>query len=344
MLGATGSGKTTFMLGMYAELSAGREGYFVYAPHDDHVELMDAWDRLNEEGELPPPNDERSSRAYVLTFRRGLDGLLMLNWLDYRGGAMSDRMSAPDTSKLIRQLAQSDSIYLVLDGKLVGQWVKAQLDAMQNSGRNPTVQGIRRSLHVEDMTTLLQSALHGRPAGQPRPSVVVIITKLDTLETITGLRQANVLQIIASRLGDLLPVALADGITCLINPVQLGDFGTEQRPTVDVASIDPKGFSWPFIFTFSEYLNSQIAAVTLFLDTVQREFASTEAEIVALRRGFGGGIFKRGRIQQLTDAQAARVGEARAYRERLVAMQREATRLTADLNGRLIIRNGMYPR
>ena len=342
MLGASGSGKSTFMLGMYADLSAGRQGYFAHARQDDHVDLMNAWDRLNEDGELPKPTDAEI-RQYRFVFNRGVQPLLEIDWLDYRGGAIGDRTTAKDTQSLLQRITKSDSLYLVLDGRALGEWVRALIDERAGGTRAPTLARIRRSLRVEDMTRLLNDAIAARrDVALPAPSVTIVITKQDTLEPLTRIPRRDALGIIVGQLPELLPVAFAPGITTLVNPVQLGDFGAEQAEHVDVSAVRPEGFETPFVFSFAEYLSTQITTTGFFLETVARQEADTDQQIATLQRALGG-LFHRGRIRQLTQAQADRVAEVRRLREQLAQMQARAGQLFGELHDRLIIRDGKMP-
>ena len=45
-LGLSGSGKTTFMAGMYYKMTAGVDGYTIKADDDDSVSLTAYYDRL----------------------------------------------------------------------------------------------------------------------------------------------------------------------------------------------------------------------------------------------------------------------------------------------------------
>ncbi|MFD0635025.1 hypothetical protein ACFQ9X_29295 [Catenulispora yoronensis] len=66
MLGTKGSGKTTYLLGMYAVLSAGVQGHtLVTTDLDDDEDMADAWYELCDNGRVPrrPPRSRSSTRS-----------------------------------------------------------------------------------------------------------------------------------------------------------------------------------------------------------------------------------------------------------------------------------------
>ncbi|WP_432832443.1 hypothetical protein [Dactylosporangium sp. CA-092794] len=340
MLGASGSGKTTFVLGMYANLVSGRHGYRVHAPNKQHIQLMDSWDALWENGTLPVANDERAMVSYEFSFLRDLETLLVVDWLDYRGGAIRDDETKADAAALIERLKVSHSVYLVLDGRVLGEWIRAHLQAHVAGGPPPNLYGQRRNLRVEDMTNLLQTAFNARAeAGHPPPSIVVVITKQDTLPEITGLAPQIALAFVADRLAELVPVTIAHGVKTMVNPVQLGVLGAQPTDRVQVESLHPIGFEYPFIFTFTEYLAARIDETNLFLETISRQQANNVQEIAVMRSRFGG-LFNQGRIGRLNSEQQHIVAEQQRLRNDLLRMQHQAKRLTADLNSCVILRSG----
>src|SRR5690349_3434873 len=117
MLGTQGSGKTMYLYGMYAKLSAGESGFFLYADdHDIDLSLAEGWDALTSDGLLPPPTDEKPQR-YPFVLNDGFQKILELDWVDYRGGAWMSRVNgseAADAPAMLQRLENSDSIYLVL--------------------------------------------------------------------------------------------------------------------------------------------------------------------------------------------------------------------------------------
>jgi hypothetical protein len=340
MLGATRSGKSTFMLGMYAMLAGGIHGYFAHAAHDEHLQLIDQWDRLYDEGKLPPPTAERP-RDYRFTFMRDIEELLNIDWLDYRGGALSDTASTADTAQLLTRMAESDSVYLVLDGTKVARWVRLLYEAAVAHGPLPETGQIRREMRIEDMTSMLMQAIRQRrEAGKRPPSLVVVITKMDTLTSISQLGEDETIGLIRDYLQDLLGAAYAAGVTTLLQPVQLGTFGTTTVDVVDRDSVAPRDLHKPFIFTYLTYLRDRIDEDNRRLETVQSQRLSVENELQVLRSRLISSVFRRSRLDQLTRRQNGLAADTERLRSSLHEMQERVRQLAPDLQGAWIIRDG----
>lgn len=331
MLGATSSGKSTFLLGMYDILSTGLHGYFTFTEDPDQaVDLRDAWDLLIDEGELPPPNEVDKSKYYRFVFSHGFNPLVTIDWMDYRGGALDDRTtSAADVAELRDRLNRSDSIYLVLDGGNIAKWLDdpAKLAFVQ------------RKLQVRAMSDQVQRAMHYRRAQNlPFPSIVIIITKADLLRgQDRGVGEA--LSQVVDNLQNLLPVVWAQGITALVCPVKVGNFGESSTGIVDVSTIDPVGLHRPMIFSLMHYLTLGIGGRTVEMDQTKASLTEVEQELAALNQGFSAVIHGR----KATHLK----GKAAGYTDK-IAVQTQLSQSDQALIGQLskelrdhpIIRNG----
>lgn len=332
MLGTTGSGKSTYLLGMYAKMSAGFAGYFVVSKDmDQDLELSDAWDLLEDRGELPPPTTEDSYKPYSFVFKQGLTPLLGIDCMDYRGGALDGKEdSALDVALLRERLRESDSIYLVLDGERVRDWIddRTQLDRVQ------------RKMKIRRMSGLVHEAVDRRnERGLPPPSLVLLITKADLVDD-GGRRHRNFHEV-AKMIHELVPVAAVDGVTALICPVQLGTFGTGDKDRVDVDDIEPLGLHRPLLFSLMHYLGEGVAGHEQERRQIEQARDHASAELATLRGGFLGGFFKQGQIS----AGARRSAEfdetlKRIDRENASARQRIQT-LAAELRNEPILRDGV---
>src|SRR5216683_6066403 len=134
MLGASGSGKTLFLHGMYATLSAGIAGFFMYTRDpDDDLDMMDVWRMLCKKGELPPATPVDEPNRYDFVFKRGFESLLGFDCVDFRGGVTDGKAgSAADVDEIRKRLLETDSIYLVLDGGHVAEWILRVKDLSDN--------------------------------------------------------------------------------------------------------------------------------------------------------------------------------------------------------------------
>jgi hypothetical protein len=90
-----------------------------------------------------------SPRAYRLVFKDGPTPVALIDWEDYRGGAIFDRSDGPDVPRLRERIHASDSFYLTIDG--------AQLRESMNGNSSKVTRAARQ------MTLIVQSsALRGR--------------------------------------------------------------------------------------------------------------------------------------------------------------------------------------
>lgn len=331
MLGTTGSGKTTFLLGMYNTLSMGVQGYFLYTDDpDEGLDLGDAWDQLIEEGKLPPPTAENQSKRHQFVFNHGFDPLVKVEWLDYRGGAMSGRANAAaDVVELRAQLAASDSIYLVFDGGKLAPWLDGKVN----------IPSVQKELKIREMTQLVQHAIKDRKSNNlPLPSLVVVITKADLLAG-EGREVGDALNTIIDNLKSLVEAAYVEGVTTLVCPVQVGYFGPTTPLKVNISDIDPMGLHRPMIFSLMHHLTEGLGAQRNQL-AAQRESQSTaEQQMAALNTGFRA-YFRTRQIARAREVSASYGTAIEQSRRQVQADEGLISRLTAELDGHPIIRNG----
>ncbi|MEU3193179.1 hypothetical protein ABZ686_21655 [Streptomyces sp. NPDC006992] len=300
MVGGTSTGKTMYMHGMYQRLSAGLHDYFLYTVDpDDEFDLINAWRMLTEVGTLPEPTSVQPC-TYKFRFAQGMTPLLDFLWTDFRGGAALQKATAEsaddDVTQLRKHVARTDSLYLVLDGRAIGKWVKKGCPAGPggfDSG-NMVLSIVNRQIRM---------ALEGREqAGKPPPSIVVLITKMDLLAEASGRSTAETLRTAVAQLRNLLPLVHAPGVTALVCPVQIGDFGPRE-PTdgkIDVARIRPQNLHRPLVFSLWHYLTETLTADRQRLAGMRAELDAQSRELSTLQNTF----FKLGKRQRIRDLES----------------------------------------
>lgn len=342
MLGASGSGKTLFLHGMYAMLSAGVAGYFMYTDDpDDDIDLMDAWSLLSEEGELPPANSVDGQKQYQFVFKYGLDPLFSVDCVDFRGGVTDAKLGdAADVEQIRKRLQVTDSIYLVLDGGRVAEWILKIKDLAEDEV--VTWNRATDPMRIAKLTQFIDKAAEARRSrGKLAPSVVILITKSDLIPDITGMPKPKALGIAARRLSTLVPIAYAKGITALICPVQVGTFGTDLHKPVNPADLDPVGLHQPFVFSLWHYLTEVIQEDNEALRLLRERQADEYAQLNELRGRFGARFFHgdkiRGREEDIAD-NGRRIGDLGS---RLSDSQSMVTQLMNQLGSLPIIKDGL---
>ncbi|WFE29290.1 hypothetical protein O7623_08910 [Solwaraspora sp. WMMD791] len=341
LLGASGSGKTLFLHGMYATLSAGVAGYFVYTRDpDDDVDLMDVWDRLNDKGTLPPPTDMDGQKSYEFVFTHGIDPLLHIDCVDFRGGATDGKSGDADDSQAIHdRLLVSDSIYLVLDGEHLANWVLAIRDLDDVGASRPNRS--RDPMKVAGLSRLIYTAVKARQEqGKLPPSLVLLITKSDLIEPITGMSRGTALSIAARHMKALVPIAYSDGMTSLVCPVQIGRLGTELHGTVDPDALDPVGLHRPFVFSLWYYLVEQIQNNRTALSYLREQRSDARQTVDELRSRLGGTLLHRGKIRAGERTVGTRDQQIQEVERELAALQSLADKLIAELGRLPIVTDG----
>jgi hypothetical protein len=311
MLGTQGSGKTMYLLGLYAVMSAGLDGYSLHARNLDlDIEMTESWDALVDDGLLPEATT--GTKPYELSFRQGFTKLIDIDWLDYRGGAMSEKGGHADTERLVAQLVASDSVYLTLDGsKLVG------------GVRPDNVLPVRRGTHANLMLGHLQRAADER-GGVPS-SIVVLITKSDLL--IAGAASpSQALDEAVEAVKLLLPIAFHEGATTMVCPVTLGDLGNAADGHINAAKVSPRWVQKPIVFSLARYFQDERARIAEALQESERDIVASQQPLTDLRASMFG-TFRKGRERELE----ARLEAAR----RQLNDQRQLVEVAQDRNRRL---------
>jgi GTPase SAR1 family protein len=119
MLGDISSGKTCYMLGMYAAMSNNRHGFSMIATdRDEGSHLYALWENLvRETGPDRWPSGTDQAVIYAFEFCYALKPIIQFEWLDYRGSAMSDQSDAQDVKELRKYISESSCLFLCISGE-----------------------------------------------------------------------------------------------------------------------------------------------------------------------------------------------------------------------------------
>lgn len=336
MLGLSASGKTSFTMSMFGAMSRGVEGYFLYS-EEDGKQLLGSWAKLLDTGKFPQPTDMTGFKHYDFILNRGLGqgDILRIDWLDYRGGAIIDPSHASqDVPVLTDQLVKSDSVYIVMDGETLGQWIASLIDG--EDGSDDGLARIMDRLGVGHISQMLIPAVtkRRRECGRESPSIVVLVTKEDRLAEVVRAPADLAMEMVARHLPRLLPIAFSPGVQTLVSSTTLEAVG---RGGLE------RCFVVPFVFTFLEFLRQEIADEQHFLDANTDLHAANAEQLAVLSRRFGR-FFQTGRIRDLTAEQRRIVREARDRQNRLLTLRQEAERLDTELRGARLYDGGQLRR
>lgn len=124
-LGLSGSGKTTFMAGMYYKMTAGVDGYTIKADDDDSVTLTAYYERLADakRGVDRFKSGTNQNSEYTFELQYGYKTLEKFRWIDYAGGLLKGKNSedAEQYQELKNDIAKSEVLYIFVDGGLFNE-------------------------------------------------------------------------------------------------------------------------------------------------------------------------------------------------------------------------------
>jgi hypothetical protein len=174
MLGTTGAGKTCYMLGMYSVMQIGFRGFTVTAKDlDEDLELTDKWEALvNGQGEDRWPAGNDQPHTYSFNFNYGMRPMIDFEWLDYRGGAMSDKATQNDVQILRNYLKESSCVFLCISGEYLTEETNLTATAAKTKVR-------AMNYHMVELIKTIN------PSNNKPFPVVIIITKFDKCKHIS---------------------------------------------------------------------------------------------------------------------------------------------------------------
>jgi hypothetical protein len=160
MLGHSNAGKTTYMAAMYQLMngSNGYEGFRIVA--DDsarHAELLNNAKAIAND-RYPPPTSRHAEYDFTLSFQGRT--VSAFTWNDYRGGALMERSSSPDTGRLLKEISAADAVVVFADAYELATTPASHQDAYE-------------------LTDLMQRAIAD---GHAKP-LVLAFTKADLIRT-----------------------------------------------------------------------------------------------------------------------------------------------------------------
>lgn len=309
MMGAQGTGKTCYMLAMYAAMSASLRGFtFATQDLDDDLELTDRWEDMLLEGNWPAPN--RSSKDWAFDCSYGFRKIMGFRWYDYRGGVLRERKEIEDVREFRQKVKEASCVILCVAGD--------ELAAYVDGGSEP--KGIRQ------FNAQMNDFYKERNATIP---VVVAITKADQCtkdEIREGIQQLE---------KGLLSGLFAEGRDWLVMfcPVSLG-LGLSGGDNPDCKGlIKPVNVHIPVIFPIYFNLRVEIAKRERTVAEFEGARRHSEEEVDRLERGFFSSIFKRRDIRSEKSQIDAIQKEMRMTEKEAEEFRVSLNRIREDLMG-----------
>lgn len=115
MLGASGAGKTVFMSSMYTRMRENNYDIAIRAVSNDvDLELGGYMENIFEYNNWPPGTDVNEKTYEFELLLRG-QPIARIDWVDYRGGALTEAEDSPGGKVLIERLRDSHSVIWMID-------------------------------------------------------------------------------------------------------------------------------------------------------------------------------------------------------------------------------------
>lgn len=309
MLGTTGAGKTSYLLGMYAVMQTGVQGFTLAANDMDlDLELTQRWEKLislKGEDRWPTPN-AAAMENYGFDFSYGFRPLMRFQWIDYRGLALSDRSTEQDVADLVQYLQESACLFLCISGEhLVDELTPSTVREIKSDRMNQFIQQY--------------ISINKKPDSQNPFPVALIITKYDLCH------HRNKEEI----LGDVKKLFQAlftpnSGWLVMICPVSLG---RELCDNPDNASIVPVNAHLPVVFA----VYSQLRAYGLQLKS-DRDRQAAAVEAIKQKNSLVQ-ILKASQLREQTDLLEASQAKIATVEENMKLLSQELQQVSLYFNG-----------
>lgn len=170
MLGDSSSGKTCFMLGMYAAIQNGSKFSLKATDPDEGVEMATLWSTIvGESGEERWPRGTDTPQIYNFELCYAYKPLMEFEWLDYRGGSMLDISSDDNVRTLRNYAAESNGLFFCISGKDL---------------REPVTEANLQNIAIKSKANLMGQYLqylniNRRPARKKSFPIIIMVTKYD---------------------------------------------------------------------------------------------------------------------------------------------------------------------
>lgn len=243
MLGDASSGKTCYMLGMYAGMQEERHGFTLSTTDiSKGIELNNLWAKLvNVQGNERWPSPTDQIYPYVFNFNYGYNPMIEFEWRDYRGGAISDPSKPNEVEELMKYILESSCLFLCVSGEHMQNKVEDRTNFMSQT---------KAKLMGEYLTRLKNNK-----DTSPFP-VVITITKYDYCQK---RKKAELIEEIKKTFSPLF--AKKTGWLVMICAVSLGrNLATNENKKEEQVKIEPLNLHLPLVFAlYSKFRESALA-------------------------------------------------------------------------------------
>lgn len=298
MLGKSQSGKTTFILGMYAQLVHGVDGCFMHASEYDAGFEMYEKLRIAREGEEAKPTDAKPEpHQFVLTRGIGKE-LIVVDLMDFRGQApfsLAAGREDGDTAWIRARLADSRSIFVALSAE---HFTEPVLPGRLHEVREKTGADLFSDLINKTVTEAGEKSADGLP-----PSIAVLLTKADLIDGRPG-SAARDWRELETEIREVLGAAFRPQLEVRIFPVSASAFAAPGGGAVNSLAFDLRGLADPLMFAAGCLFRVRRDALRRERDPMQATCDAARQRLEALMHG--GPLMRWLRRTRIAEAQSSR--------------------------------------
>ena len=303
MIGNTISGKTCYMLCMYAFMSMGLNGFTLTARQpDDDIELMDAWEELSEGNNLPPAtvveSQENPIKEYDFNFNYGAKPLINFEWIDYRGGALTSDTSYEDGNVLRENAIKSDCLFLCVPADILIDRIVEEDGTVNKKAQSKAASSKKLAVSkVNSILSLIQEDIQQKHGKDTIIPIAIVITKFDLI--FKKRSEDEIIRDIQQLFNPLFTPE--SGWWTMICPVSLGkDITIEENNGSKklLGEVDPINVQIPLLFAIYSQLRKDAINVEYALEETKQKLAGQMKEQEIMQSNFFDQIFKQNDIKR----------------------------------------------
>lgn len=317
-IGASGSGKTCFLLGMNYVMSAGVKGYTLTTADDEvAAELRKKWDKINE-GQafphFPPGTDQMVDITFNLEYT--YQKIRSFRWMDYKGGLVDEfePENQEEYEALVNRVKISECLFIFVDGdvlctldkKVMLQDVKARCSSKINKFISKYIEFVGRKKNL--------------------PPVAIVVTKFDKCKNYVNTDQLE--EVIKEAFSPLFSYDGNENDVTII-PVSLG-IDTENRDRVGI--LQPINIYKPLFFGIYHPLKRECDEFSEKRDKL-RNMVAVSQEAYNKRFSFKGKK-KRGKELEMLKA------ELRELEATVARYEKSVEKISSELKGLSVFNQG----
>jgi len=323
MLGTTGVGKTTFLTAMYHELGEiGRNGFKLRAQRNAHILLSRNWKELVQSRTWPKPNADYSEFRFEL--RHNDENIKEFDFVDYRGGAITDLEETEHYKKLSNDVERSDGLLILGDSWYIANQSTDVANAQNEIG---TIKWFLEEFLIKHENKKL--------------IIGIVLTKIDSVrpDQYQDFKARyysvfeSLLKLARNRKSQLriafIPISVVGYNTCKVEVTQAHG----KPPTIECELVDdpkPVNVHWPILYCIAKSIEFRIETLDEVLKLKKDELIDLRVNksgiwnyVTAL---FSGDQFPSAKADQL-------YSEIQNQKAELKSLQVKVTPLVKEING-----------